>query len=129
MHFVHSREQVVDAQPSLTRSPSATPSSASASSAISSSMPRSGRVSIFPCHCAETPDEVRSSRIEALHDDEVDVKFGHGICQRANARQSLFVAAHPLDGDVDIRDFGEAYGRGIPTGKCAGAGAARQLRR
>ena len=73
-------------------------------------MPCSGRVSIFPCHCTETPDEVGPSRIEALHDDEVDVKAGHRIRKRADCRESLFVAVHPLEGDVDVGDLGEAFG-------------------
>ena len=64
----------------------------------------------LPMHCAEAPDEVGPSRIEALHDDEVDVKVGHRFRLRADGREGLLVAVQSLDGDVDIGDLGEALG-------------------
>ena len=60
--------------------------------------------------CAKRRMRSALPRIEPFHDDEVDVKAGHRIRKRADGRQGFFVAAHPLEGDVDVRDFGKASG-------------------
>ena len=38
------------------------------------------------------------------------MEVGHRIRLGPDGRQGLFVAVHPLDGDIDVGDLGEAFG-------------------